>query len=315
MYRKIRNGAIAVAVAVAGISAAASADASSASASAPATAAVAIVGDAHGLTLRSEHANPDGSITSTWKNSAGQGFTYAGPVGAHFTVSPAVTTVAGKTVHSMSITVAQPAHGNLAAAAAAYARSGQSVLKDALNAGVKPALAEAKFGAGAKHVVADTARPNATSGNTILRTWCVNQVNYNDISATGCVTEYLVQSGSPEYVSDDMEGLAWSNLSGFDFTGFQIYSDYTGTVVPPWVPNGSQGTNCNDVTASASFAGFSFSSTSTICGGSYVTKLASNTFGMHWSGDSYGQVGLEPIDVVKCNGNDGAYTTITIWTP
>lgn len=306
MHRKIRNGAIALAVAVAGISAAASANASTTSAQA----AVAIAGNAQGFKLQSQHTNSDGTVTSSWKNSAGQGFTYAGPAGAQITLAAA-------SAHSITIGVAQPAHGSPAAAAAAYQRSGRSVLKDALNAGVSRAQAEAEFGAGAKHVVANAAAPNDTSGGKIINSWCVTPDVWagTEETGTGCVTEYLVQA-SPEYISDDMEGLA-STAGVVPFTGFDIHSDYhsqNAQVVPPWVPNGSQGTDCHDVTASASFAGFGFSSTSTICGGGYVTDQSSGTFGMHWSGKSYGQVGLEPIDVVRVNNNDDyTWTEITVW--
>jgi hypothetical protein len=315
MYRNIRNGAIALAVAMGGISVAASADASTPSASAQ-PGAVSIVGNAHGLKLQSQHTNSDGTVTSTWKDSEGQGFTYAGPAGAQFKLTPSATTVAGKSVHSLTVSVAQPAHGSPVAAVAAYARSGQSVLKDALNAGVSSAQAETKFGVGAKHAVANIATPNAASGK-IIDSWCVSKVIWAGTAetGTGCVTEYLVQA-SPEYISDDMEGLA-STAGVVPFTGFDIHSDYhsaNALVVPPWIPNGAQGTDCHDVTASASFAGFGFSSTSTICGGSYVTDLAGGTFGMHWSGKSYGQVGLEPIDIVRVNnGDDYTWTEITVW--
>lgn len=280
--------------------------------------AVTIAGDAHGMKLQNQHTNSDGTVTSTWKNSAGQGFTYAGPGGAQVTISLSATTVAGKAAHRMDISAAPPAHapGTGKAAAAAYAAAGRSVLKDALNSGADPARAKAKFGPGTKYTT-----PNATGNPNILNSWCVNEITGSGLvgqylHANACVTEYLMQS-SPEYISDDMEGLAWSDAASITYTGFAIYSDYrSGTVVPPWVPNGSQGTDCSNVTASASWGPFSFSSTSSICGGSYSTMLAHNTFGLHWSGNTYGEIGLEPIDVVSIpNGDDYTVLNARIWWP
>lgn len=281
-------------------------------ATAKATPSVTIVGNTYGVTMHSQHANSDGSVTSTWENRAGQGFTYAGSPGAQISLTPAQHTVAGKTVHTlqMSVTLPGTAKSAIVADAAAYAASGRSVLKDALNSGADPATAKARLShAGVNVARAAGIRPMSTGDNSIYSSWCVTPISGDagNAKASGCVTRYLVQNngGGDFYVSDDMEGLASdSNDWADELSGFKIWMDYTANnVVMHWIPDGQSGTDCHDISAGATFGIASFTSTNTICGGSISTLYASNTSGLAWSGYTTSQVGLEPIDEVHSPAN------------
>jgi hypothetical protein len=213
-----------------------------------------------GVSFVGEHQIPGGDYSATWRLADGEAFTVAAPQGATVVISQTGTKAGGTASARLIAPVYKQSPKQLAAA---YAKADRSPAQDALAVGFSPASAAAV--AAKPHLV----HPMATT----IWSGCVSTTgDSGHASGKACDTQALVQDlgGGNWYVSDEVTG------SGVDFSGTNHleavagYVNYgSGNSIVQYAPTGSVSfTSCGQSkTFSVSFAGQSFSSTTTDCPG------------------------------------------------
>ena len=277
-----------------------------------------IVGSTQGLHLQSSVKNADGTVTSKWSDSSGDGIIYSGPADAQLIVAPQTATlVNGQQQHASGVSVTVPQLATSAnAAVVAYAQSGRSVEADAARVGMSPAAAAAL-----NAPLASTGVKPALAAGTILNEWCVtNYANGAKVYDTACVVRSLIQAtGSNYYWYDSTLSTATDSQTGIhgltSVTTFMTYGG-SGSNVFNWVPNTPIKTSCSDYTFSITELGITLGSTNQICGGKIaVYDLNTNpngSGGAKWSGLS-SSISIQPIMAVHApTGNQSSYLNIAV---
>ena len=257
---------------------------------------LAVAGDAHALTLRSEVAYPDGTISSRWTDSGGSGFVYAGPPGATVQVISATSVRTGTATRvSYRIGVIAPALDK----GTVRPRSTESVYAEAIRAGLAPVAA--RFASVKVHRQGTLQPDYVDHGGNPYQAWCVHPLvnGYNEV--TGCNGRWILYaSGQDWWVSDDM----WVYVPTASPSWISNTSALTemwyggGNVIYHHVPTTSSGTGCYSWSASDTFFGFGVVANETTCDGQSSPLVASNRSGQAWSGNTSSEIYLENIDEV-----------------
>jgi len=258
-----------------------------------------------GLHLSSEHLNRDGSVTSQWTAKDGEGFTYAGSPGATIRVA---STNGHLVAAAITLASVQKTPAAIAKAIAAY-RS-QSLYTDAINAGVKPAVADKTL---AKDRPSTGIRPADVLTGSYFQGGCIFPKNppYSDGNMWACAQRNLLQeNGSDWWVADDLE----ANENTFNLPYNSQPS--TAMVAEMWYGAGNVvthqasltgATNCSEQETDISVGtgapvniNVTDDITHDLCGGEASIILHSGQYGVEWSGNTNGSQTetIEGVDTV-----------------
>jgi hypothetical protein len=306
-----------------------------------------------GFSGKSEVVHKDGTVTDTWV-SGNSVVRVSGYKSSHASIRESGSTAAGTSATStLTASVTSSVNkGDPNIQIAAYKAANRSVVQDAINVGISPADAQARFGGminpptpggfqaasvgsirevGASTINAGAAVATAAS---IYNSWCasVSQAG-GRVKTSACELQYLDQAiGSNWYMGDDFTVSGVSTDTCVWCVGRDSLTQIWGDVAYPiynqiakWTPTAtaSEPSSCRQVTIglTSPASGLGYSETTSVCANNFGphnlnTSNTKERFGAVWNGkeptNGSWYEGAEGIDIVHDPSNASPNATLYV---